>query len=176
MGVVTLGAGLLDRDVGKLLVLECLGLIGMAFETDGIDCRPQQLGEIRLVHVVAGGAASDGNRPMDELALHDGPVMALEAEFRPGRAKLEFVGGLVGIMAGEAFPLFDRGVYVLVGIEPLVALGAQLARVINRCKRMLSRRLVAEGAVARCYGTMHIPLGAHFPMAIGGNAGRFRGG
>jgi hypothetical protein len=134
MGVVTLGAGLLDRGVEKLLAFECLGLIGMAFETDGIDGCPQQLGEIRLVHVVAGGATADGNRAMDELALHDGTVMTLEAEFRPGRAKLVFVGGLVGIVTGEAFSLFDRSVHVLMGIKPLVAFGAQLARVLYCCK------------------------------------------
>lgn len=175
MGVMAGGAGLLNRSMGKLLVFECLGFVGMAFETDGVDGCPQQFGEIALVHGVAGGATPYGNRPMDELALHDGAVVALEAELRAGCTKLVLIGGLVRVVTGEAFTLFDRCMDILVGIETLVALGAQLARILYGLELVFPCRLVAEGTFARCHGTMNVFFGTHFAVTIGGNAGCFGG-
>lgn len=175
MGVMAGGAGLLDGSMGELFVFECLGLIGMTFETDGVDGCPQQFGEIALMYGMAGGATPHGNRPMDELALHDGAVVAFEAEFRAGGTKLIFIGGLVRVVAGEAFALLDRCMDILVGIKTLMTLGAQLARVLYGFERVFPRRLVAEGAFARCHGTMNILFGTHFAVTIGGHAGCFGG-
>jgi hypothetical protein len=47
---------------------------------------------------------------MNKLAADNGAFMAEEAEISPRRAQLEFIRGLVGVVASRAFPLFHGGV------------------------------------------------------------------
>jgi hypothetical protein len=144
----------------------------MAFEAHLIGGRAEQFGEISLMYGVARGTAPDGNRPMNEFALHYfGLVMALEAEFRAGCAELVLIGGLMGIMAGEALPLLYRGMHVLVRIEPLMTFRAELSGILDRRELVLAHRLMAEGAVAGRRRTVNKLLGAHFVVAVRGDAG-----
>jgi len=163
---MALHAGLTDRGVGKLLVLEGLGLVGMAFETDGIGGCAQQFGEIALMYGMTGRAATNGGRTMCKLAFHYGAVMTRETELGAGGTKLVFVGGLVRVMAGKTLAFLYRRMHVFVRIEPFVTFSAQLSGVFNLFEVVLPCRLVTEDTIARCHGTMNIFLCFHAVMAI----------
>lgn len=148
----------------------------MAVEADLVPLGQQQLGKIALMHRVTGAAASCPNRAVHELASDDGTLVAEEAEVRAGGAKLEFVRGLVRIVATGAFPLLHRGVDELLGYEILMTVVTQLPDVRYWLEFVLAVKDVAEGAVSsgdRPVNELFLP---HPGVASVGDARRFLDG
>jgi hypothetical protein len=92
VGIVAAHTCFLHRGMGKFLPLEFLGLVGMAVKTYLIPLGRKELGEIALMHSVAGTAAPGCNGAMDKLAADQGAFVTEEAEIGPCRTKLEFIG------------------------------------------------------------------------------------
>lgn len=166
MGVMTLRAGFFYRGMGKFLVIEGLGLVAVAIETQSIYVIAQQFGKIALMYGMTGCTASYCCRSMSELALHNAAIMALEAELGAGGPEHISVGRLVRIMAGKTFAFLDRGMHVFMCIESLVTLRAQLSSVFNLIEGVFPFRFVTENTIARRNGTMNILLSSHTVMAI----------
>jgi hypothetical protein len=103
---------------------------------------------------MTGAAASRSNRTMDKFAACHGFVMATKAELASNGAELEFVRGLMRIMALSALPFLYRRMDDLLSGHLCVAFITELADIGYRCKRMLASLLMTGITFAPCYGSM----------------------
>jgi hypothetical protein len=145
---------ILYRGVSKLRALGGLGLVRVAGEADIIPFRHEKLWVIALVGGVAGAAASRSNRAVDKFAACQGFVMATKAEVASNGAELEFVRGLMRIMALGALPFLYRRMDDLLSGHLFVTLVTELADIGYRCKRMLACLLMTGITFAPCDGSM----------------------
>ena len=145
---------LLRRGVSKLRALGGLGLVRVAGEADLVAFRHEKLWVITLVGGVAGAAASRSNRTVDKFAACHGFVMATKAEVASNGAELEFVRGLMRIMALGALPFLYRRMDDLLSGHLFVALVTELADIGYRCKRMLASLLMTGITFGRRYGSV----------------------
>jgi hypothetical protein len=82
MGIVAAHAVVLHRRMGEFLPLEGIDLFSVAVEADLVPLGQKKLGEIALVHAVAGIAVAGRDRPVNEFATNDGAFVAEKAELR----------------------------------------------------------------------------------------------
>jgi hypothetical protein len=146
---------ILDRGVNELPALECVGLVRMAAEANLVPVCEKELRELALMRIVAGIAASNGNRTVDKIAAGHGLVVALEAKRASGGAKLEFVGGLMWIVALGAFPFLDRRMDDLLSGHRFVAPVAKRGHVAYRLEGMLAGRCMTGSTFTHCHGSMN---------------------
>ena len=103
---------------------------------------------------MAGAAAARGNRTVNKFAARDAFIMAKKAEVASSGAELEFVRGLMRIMALGALPFLYRRMDDLLSGHLFVALVTELADIGYRCKRMPASLLMTGITFAPCYGSM----------------------
>jgi hypothetical protein len=165
---------LLHRGVSKLRALGGVGFVRVAGEADIVPFRHKKFWVITLVGGVAGAAASRSNRTVDKFAACHGFVMATKAEVASNGAELEFVRGLMRIMALGALPFLYRRMDDLLSGHLFVALVTKLADIGYRCKRMLARLLMTGITFAPCYGSMDELILPHGGMTFCGYTGLLR--
>jgi hypothetical protein len=86
MGIVAAHASVLHRRMVEFLPLEGIGLFRVAVEAHLVPLGQEKLGEIALVHTVAGIAVAGRDRSVDKFATNDGAFVAEKAELRTGCA------------------------------------------------------------------------------------------
>jgi hypothetical protein len=154
VGTMAVHTRVLHRGVGKLRALGGLGFVRVAGEADIVPFRHKKPWVITLVGGVAGAAASRSNRTVHEFAAGHGFVMATKAELASSGAELEFVRGLMRIMALGALTFLYRRMDDLLSGHLFVALVTELADIGYRRERMLACLLMTGITFAPCYGSM----------------------
>jgi len=76
VGTVAIYTSTVDRGVNELPALKCVSLVRVAAEANLVPLCEKELRELALMRIVAGTAASNGNRTVDKIAAGHGLVVA----------------------------------------------------------------------------------------------------
>jgi hypothetical protein len=172
MGIVAAHASVLHRRMGEFLPLEGIDLFRVAVEAHLVPLGQEKLGEIALVHAVAGIAVAGRDRSMNKFTTNDGAFVAEKAELGTSCAELELVWRVVRFMATRAVTLFDRLMYELFRRQVFMAVPAELSLVKYRLELVLSLLDVAESAVPGGNRAMDEFVLAYSRVAFVGDASR----
>lgn len=171
VGTMAVHTRVLHRGVSELRSLGVLGFVRVAGEADLVPFRHKKLWVIALVGGVAGAAASRSNRSVDKFAACHGFVMATKTELAASGAELEFVRGLMRIMALCALPFLYRSMDDLLSGHLFVALVTELADIGYRRKRMLACLLMTGFTFAPRDGSMDELVLSHGGVTFCGYTG-----
>jgi hypothetical protein len=160
--------------MNELLALKCLCLVRVAAEAHIVPFCQEKLWKLALVCIVTGTAASNGHRTVDNVAAGNGFVVAPEAQRASGSAELEFVGGLMRVVALGAFPFLHRRMNDLLSGHRFVARAAKRGDTGYRFEGMLAGRCMTGSAVAHRHGSMNKFILPHGSMTFCGYTGLLR--
>jgi hypothetical protein len=160
--------------MNELLALKCLCLVRVAAEAHIVPLRKKKLRKLALVRIVARAAASNGDRPVDKVAAGHPLVVAQEAKRASGSAELEFVWGLMRIMALGAFPFLYRRMDDLLSGHGLMAPAAKRGHIGYRLEGMLAGLGMTGSALAHRHGPMNEFILPHGRVTFCGNTGLLR--